>query len=369
MSQEERLMILQMVADKKISANEAAELLKALDQKEAGGDPGGTPGPEDAEAVRQGQASGEEGRTGSGGGAWTSPGGAGGRTSAAGTLVAGLGSFLEDVAERVASAVNSVAGPRFEFPSSFTGQFAPGEIPLRINTGNGRVAVQAWDQPGYQADVLVRARGADEAEAQARARKAFTVTADEGGFQLEASRINMGDVAVHVTLKVPRDRLYRAEIHTGNGEVALAELELADGRVVTGNGKMLLRGGRAERLTLRSGNGNIEVESENGELDAETGNGSVTLRPTDGRSQVLRISTGNGSIRLNTSLLSPDTGVQVDASTGMGSINLALPDLTYDRDNASPANRHVVVRTAQFQQAGAKVMVSARTGMGSITIE
>jgi len=337
-SQEERMMILQMVAEKKITPEEAAELLKALDQKDEG------PVPDDApSAARPSQ-----------------------QTS---SLGAGLGSLLEDVVERVSSAVTSVVGNRHQFSRSFTGTFAPGEIPLEITLGNGRVEIEAWDEPGYRADVVVRVRAADEEEAKARAARVYTATADEQGFTLEGSRWGLWDEVVNVTLKVPRDRRYAARIRTGNGDVLVKDLEISQGKMRTSNGRMVCQGIRADELTAKSSNGSVEIEGETGDLDLETGNGSVILRPTGERAQIMRITTGNGSIKLFTSRLSPETGIQLDASTGLGSLTVSLPDLIFERNETSPVNRHVVARTKQAGLGKSLLMVTARTGMGSITVE
>lgn len=337
-SQEERMMILQMVAEHKITAAEAAELLKALDQKDEGTILDDDPGPS-----RSNQQS--------------------------SNLGAGLGSLLEDVVERVSSAVNSVVGNRHQFTRSFTGTFAPGEVPLEITLGNGRVEVEAWDEPDYRADVVVRVRAADEEEAKARAAKVYTVTADEHGFTLEGSRSGLWDEAVNVSLKVPRDRSYAAKVRTGNGDVLVKDLAITHGKMKTSNGRMVCRGIQADELTAKSGNGSVEIEGETGELDLETGNGSVFLRPTGERVQVLRVTTGNGSIKLFTSRLTPQTGIHLDASTGLGSMSISLPDLIFERNETSPVNRHVVARTKQAGLGPSQVMVTARTGMGSITVE
>lgn len=337
-SQEERMMILQMVAEQKITPAEAAELLKALEQKDE------APTLDDApSASRSSQ-----------------------QTS---SLGAGLSSLLEDVVERVSSAVNSVVGNRHQFTRSFTGTFAPGEIPLEVTLGNGRVEVEAWDEPDYRVDVVVRVRATDEEEAKARAARVYTVTADEHRFILEGSRCGLWDEAVNVTLKVPRDRTYAAKIRTGNGDVLVKDLEITEGKMKTSNGRMVCRGIQAEELTAKSGNGSVEIEGETGDLEVETGNGSVILRPTGERAQVMRITTGNGSIKLFTSRLSPETGIHLDASTGLGSMTISLPDLIFDRNEASPVNRHVVARTKQAGLGKAQVMVTARTGMGSISVE
>lgn len=384
MAQEERLMILQMVADKKITASEAAELLKALDGGRADDGIARVAAADAASATRPAPLV-EPGAVNApavapqppGPGAALPPPGPGAALpppADAGphpvtNFGGGLGAFIEDVVERVTSAVAGVVEPKYEFTSTFSGEFAGNEIPLRIVTGNGKVEVRTWDQPGYQALVLVKARGSNEADARNRARDAFTARANEQGFDLEARRVDFGDLSVHVTLNVPSNRRYRLEARTGNGHVDLEGLTVTDGRVHTGNGRVTCRGGQSEKLTIRSGNGSLDVETDAAELEAETGNGSLNIAPTGARRQSLRLSSGMGSVRVSLRRLGPGAGFKVEAHTGMGGVSVGLPNLVYDRDSRTIANKHVIARTVNFEQATAPVIIVARTGMGSVSID
>lgn len=340
MSQEERLMILQMVSEKKISVEEATELLRAIE-----------PGKK------------EQTTAGSGTEDVCQPG----RSASFGS---GLGSFIEDIVERVTSAVSEAVEPRFEFPSELTGEFSGGEVPVKILTGNGQAELRAWDEPGYKAIIVVKARGANEDEARKRAEGAYTVEHGPSGFSLESTRRFMdgGDVAVNVTLMVPRSKRYKLETRTGNGRVELVDVNVIDGRVTSGNGRITCRGGQADKLFLRSGNGSIAVEADVAELEAGSGNGSVTVIPQGGRSQTLKLSTGNGSVQVDTRRLVSGVGYKVEAHTGMGSVSVDLPDLVFNRNVRSMANKHVIATSAKYEEAAARVDINARTGMGSVTI-
>lgn len=345
MARDERLMILQMVADKKITAAEATELLRALEAPEAQ-QPGG------AHSAEQ-RAEGTQGADASA------------RTSSLGS---GLGAFIEDVVERVTSVFSDVVGPSHEIPAEVTGEFTGDEIPLRVVTGNGHVEVGTWDQPGYRAKIVVKSRGSSEAEARNRACDAYILKADGAGFDLEARRSEFGDLAVHVTLLVPLGKTYRLEVRTGNGHVALDDLHLGEGRVSTGNGRITVRGVRGEQLALRSGNGSIEIEGDLSSLEAGTGNGAITLTPTGQRAQAYKLGTGNGSIRTDSGRLGSNTALRVDAHTGMGNVNLECGQLVYEREIRSYAHKHVIAHSPNLDQADAVVTITARTGMGSITL-
>lgn len=345
MSQDERLMILQMVADKKISASEAAELLRALDGAEPEAETSAGPKARFAPPPPPPPSPPNPSSLGN-----------------------GLGSFIEEIVERVSSAFSEVTEPRYEFPTELSGTFTGGEIPLRIFTGNGKVEIQAWDQPEYKANILVKARGANEAEARERARDAYTVKADENGFELEARRHDFFEAVVNVTLLVPRNKRYRLETRTGNGSVTLNGLMLSEGKAISGNGRITCIGA-SDSLVVKTGNGSIELEGDNLSLEAASGNGSIRIRPAGARPQHIKVTTGNGSAKVDCSRLGPDAGYKVEAHTGMGSVSLGLPGMVYDRDVRSMGHKHVIARSTNYEQAEVPVTIIARTGLGSVSIQ
>lgn len=361
MSQEERLMILQMVADKKISATEAAELLRALDGSAPTERPrpGGETDPRERVAEIKRPPRPPE-----------PPRGPEFPRAPEPPVLSGLGGFIENIVERVGSVFSDVVEPRYEFPEELTGEWAADQVPVRVMTGNGRVEIKGWDQPGYKATITVKANGATEEEARTRAKDAYTVSADENRFELDARRGDntWNNIAVHLTLMVPKGKRYLVEARTGNGKVELDQLLTVESRVNTGNGRIRLIGGAHDRVHVKTGNGSVEVAADVGDLEASTGNGSVTVTPAGNRDQNLRLSTGNGSLEIETSQLPSGFGLKLDAHTGMGTVNIGLPNLIYDRDVRSMAHKHVIARTPDLEAAPMRLTVAARTGMGSVNI-
>lgn len=370
MSQEERLMILQMVADKKISATEAAELLWALD----GSAPADRPRPEGESDPRERvvviKRRGEAGHADHPGRPPKPPRGPEWPKGPEPPVLSGLGGFIENIVERVGSVFSDVVEPRYEFPEELTGEWTADQVPIRVMTGNGRVEIKGWGQPGYKAIITVKANGATEEEARSRAKDAYNLTVDENRFELDARRSDntWNNMAVHLTLMVPKAKRYLIEARTGNGRVELDQLLAAETRVNTGNGRIRLIGGAHDRVHVKTGNGSVEVTADVGDLEASTGNGSVTVIPTGNRDQTLRLSTGNGSLDIDTAQLPRGFGLKLDAHTGMGTVNIGLPNLIYDRDVRSMAHKHVIARTPDLEAAPIRVTVGARTGMGSVNI-
>ena len=123
-----------------------------------------------------------------------------------------------------------------------------------------------------------------------------------------------------------------ADLHTGSGDIELQQAAAGEVRAQTGSGSIRIQG-LSGALTAHTGSGDIEA------------NGQIT-----GSS---RLQSGSGSIRAH---LGHDAHLNVDASTGSGSIRVAgLP--TSDRHHVSaPLN-------------GGGPALEARTGSGDIEID
>lgn len=341
MSQEERLLILQMVADKKITAAEGAELLRALE------------GQREEESFAE-----------------TSPPPGSRRSGASATLASGLSSLFEEVVERVTGALTDFKGQRYEFPTEISGVFTADRVPLKIFSGNGHVELRGWDEPGYKAQILVKARGASEDDARRRAEEAYRVTATETGFHLETDRrFDWTDVGVHVTLFLPREHTYHVDTRTGNGHIRLEGIALSEGSAKSGNGRITVLGVTADRLYLKSGNGSVEVDGDVADLEATTGNGSLRAIPMGRRSERMQLKTGNGSAAIDTGRLSRAVGVFIDAHTGMGSVSVSRSDMVYELDERNLGYKHVIAHSEGYDQAEQKVDIRVRTGLGSISVE
>ena len=122
-----------------------------------------------------------------------------------------------------------------------------------------------------------------------------------------------------------------ADLHTGSGDIELQQTAPGEVRAQTGSGSIRIQG-LSGTLTARTGSGDIEVS---GQIT-----GSSTLQ------------SGSGSIRAH---LGHDAHLNVDASTGSGSIRIA---------GLSTSDRHHL--SAPLNGGGPSV--EARTGSGDIEI-
>ncbi|HEY9391836.1 MAG TPA: DUF4097 family beta strand repeat-containing protein [Mycobacteriales bacterium] len=130
-------------------------------------------------------------------------------------------------------------------------------------------------------------------------------------------------------------------------------------RATTSSGDVTVRGVDAD-LRLSTSSGDIETTGGQGVLTAHTGSGSVTATGT-AASQV-RLRTGSGDIRMESARAPSD----VTARTGSGEVDIAVPNRDRYRVAVDTGSGDQLVTVVQ--DPGADRSISVRTGSGDITV-
>ncbi|HYX43065.1 MAG TPA: DUF4097 family beta strand repeat-containing protein, partial [Pyrinomonadaceae bacterium] len=229
---------------------------------------------------------------------------------------------------------------------SFNVQSAPR---VRIETFDGPITVEAWDNAQVQLNYVKRAR--DE-----RASRATSVHANQSGnevmitatFDRAQERVSDGTGAsVALEVRVPRNS--NLNIHTGDGRVRLSGVN-GEVDLRTGDGAVDVTDGRG-RLRVETGDGRVRIESFDGEAFAQTGDGRITL---EGRFRSLTARTGDGGIAL---ALPADSDATIETDAGL----VVNDGLATPADNSNEAQR---IRHWRIGRGGNTI--SLRTGDGSI---
>jgi hypothetical protein len=357
LSQTERLLILQMVAEKKISADEAYELILALDASEPVAPPLATTQPKiSATSIPPLPPIPPIPPT---------PGGRPGSTF----VFSGLNNLIEGLVDRVTSSFSDSVGPKYEFTTELTGRFEGEIIPLQVVTGNGRIDLHTSDQPECRVVVITKVSGYSEDEAQIRAKDAYEASITPNGFSLKAAEDSFGGTSVSVQVFLPRGHRYRVDTRTGNGRIQVSEINMTECNVSTGNGRIQVDGGSADQLKARTGNGSVHINAEIADLTAQSGNGSVSITPQGTVSQRLDLSTGNGSIKVDTTHLPLDAAKRVEAKTAMSRIQVNVPTIKIQEESRGVGNRRFIGQSQGFESAAQQVMILAKTSAGSVTVD
>ena len=168
-------------------------------------------------------------------------------------------------------------GESQEFTSIVRGTVGAGEvIPIQIINASGSVHVQGWDEEEYQLTVVQRLRGGDQELPSSRL---FALDWEDGveRADLRLSVPTLGDVSVSLHLMVP-ERKYDIELESQNGSLRLENLNAAQVRICTVNGTARLYTLRADSISGEGGNGACEMKDVAAKaIDYRLGNGSYRL--------------------------------------------------------------------------------------------
>ena len=373
MSQEERLLILRMVQEGKVTAAEGAELLRALGSARTAAPPAPPVPPRPpVHPVPKAAPDSPD-----------SPGTPpeqpmpGASTSRA----------VSDAFESGRSALNDIFsnfdfsslgglfgwGDVFKFEETYEGQFdaSAAEIVVDLHSTNGRIDLVAWDRPGYRVVLTRKVRGRDEEHARERSRQLGKFTAGPASLGLESQRVNVGDGGVSVEAYLPRSLKYRVLTKTANGRVQVRGLQCTRCEVKTANGRITLEQVEAEEIEARTANGRVEVASVAPNVTCRTANGAIELNASGGIARDAfhgryDLSTSNGSVHVRL----PNHGVAsaVEARTTFGSIHVELTDFAFETKEKEVGRRYVKGKTNGYDQAARAIDLSATTTNGSITV-
>lgn len=271
---------------------------------------------------------------------------------------------------------------------TLTGAVETDKLLLEVESKNGKINVGTWDKPTYKIDLLIKARGYTEEEADKNLKALmvnFSETEVEGlkkislGFDHPARRVSY---SVRVDATLPKGVETALNLKTSNGSINLAGVEGSNLDLHTSNGKILMENVSAERLDGMTSNGAIvldrveapvlNVRTSNGKIEGELKSRDAYLKTSNGKIQLslpcneggnYELLTSHGTIDLGVSD-DPDNGYDLDLTTSMGRISVDLPELEYLRSR----KHHVAVKTMGFEEKGRKIGVVAKTSMGRITV-
>lgn len=352
---EERKMILEMLSEKKITAEEAAELLRAL-----GGGEAGQRAQEPAQPAGRASASQDDYERDEGATIRFRPQPASGSGR----------SILEDFLGRLdvdwSNLPFAFGGEGYRFEEEHKGEFtATGTIRLELTGRNGRVEIFGWDQPGWRVILRKKIRAQNEERARERAAEIVRFESGPGHLRCQEQPMGWGNSGVSVEVHVPKDRTYDIVAHSSNGRVLVEGLRCLTLNGKTANGKVGIRNVMTREADLSTANGGITFEGSAERLECDTANGTITCCPQAKANMSCRLHTSNGSIRVRT----PEgagVGYRIDAHTSHGGIDVGLSGFDIQEQEKQFGRRSLRGQSGGYDAKPVKVAISARTTNGSI---
>lgn len=240
---------------------------------------------------------------------------------------------------------------------------------LRIESQNGRITIETWDQPRASVQITRIAKAGDDKTVEALLREMQAdVTVGPGRIEIvsrfpkRVESVGFWDMLgqrvtslnIHYHVKVPaRTGL---ELQTTNGDLQIRGVTgVVSGTTV--NGTVEIRGVRGP-VDVETTNGSIRLAGIEGSARAETTNGTieVTVRKVDTAGRIV-LSTTNGSV---TASLPADLKADVDAETTNGRVRVAYP--VQRRAGSTARALHATI-------GGGGVDLTLRTTNGNIVIQ
>ncbi|WP_347548803.1 DUF4097 domain-containing protein [Pseudalkalibacillus hwajinpoensis] len=283
---EERRMILKMIEDGKISADEGTKLLKALGSNEEAGEHKREKTSDHAD-----------------------------RTTASGYKV---GQFVESLIQKVKD-----MDLDFNFGSSeeVSHVFEQSDVDpktLDVHIRNGEITLQTWDRNDVKIDCRANIyRVSNQQDARDKLLRDTYFSVENGRMTFKSER---ADVKVSLVIYVPSSDYEGIWVTTFNGDVTGENMTSAKAKLKTANGKIGVRKSSVKVLEAETGNGAIVVEGSSGEIcELETANGPITI---DGTFVETEAQSMNGTIRHT--LQNPVNG-SADFKTVNGTIHVVVP--------------------------------------------
>lgn len=253
-----------------------------------------------------------------------------------------------------------------------------GEEPwqVKVDVPNGRLQLIGTAGPGWQATITTRgrawgwgiARGEAGSEDVGARREEQWVRVDSGDRYLHICcprRVFGGGWVTDVGLRLPPG-IYDVRGVTTNGNIEVRDLRCREIRLRTANGRIGVEEVRAEEVELRTANGAITAEIAARRLLATTVNGTVCVRSLAVELDSYRLSSSQGSIRVNCG--DKEAGYRVNASSSWGKVEIDLPGLKEVSHRCGPAHRAVCAATPGFDTRVRQLLIDAHTGSGGIVI-
>lgn len=271
--------------------------------------------------------------------------------------------------EKTWRALGGLLGGRkeFSFTRNVEGEFTEADPRIRLQNTNGRIELGPSEDHRWHLSLLTRIRADDEANAQAIAEKLIRVDSDEGYLAVEARRLFGQNASVTMELLLPERTYKEICLASTNGSIQLAHINAATMVLKTVNGKVTGEKLQADELLTSSVNGSVTIGGAIRRGQAQAANGGIHMEISEAMDSQLDLRTVNGSIKVELPQ-APQIGYRIEGATTAGSIKQNLPDLLVREEQKRPGQKTLIAESPDFANKEWQQTVKARTVSGAIKI-
>jgi len=292
----------------------------------------------------------------------------------------GLGGLLKSIFESFST---GFSGPGYSFTDRQQGTFSEDRVEVVMDSRNGSIDIGPAEGSEYEMTVESRVRGESEDKARKIKEKGLEIHEENNRLLI---RVKERAIVANVRLRLPQEKIYDLKLDTSNGRIEARGLntervegDTSNGRVVfedmkgkifrgeTSNGRVEIKQIKGEELIADTSNGSVFIQGEGRIFKGNTSNGSITIEPRFTGDGEVKADTTNGRIKINLPR-EKDIGYSLKAGTSMGSLDLEIPELEYSERQEGHSRKKVVAQSRDLAQKAMKVNLEASTSMGSLFI-
>lgn len=251
---------------------------------------------------------------------------------------------------------------------------------IDIHIENGSIVFRPWEEDDVRVECNVKVYKVSDTD---EARRVFL---DEAGFSLNNDKLRLHakkkSMKVNTIIYVPRHKLEKIQFYafngkisgenvtvksleakTVNGRISFEEIGAKDVRLETVNGTISVSRLEADQCDTKTVNGTIAIKTVKGDFDGETLNGTVyytLLEPENARAY---IKTTTGSVEI---LVPDNVKTEGELKTTVGGIQCELPEMTVIDEKKDFANKKMTFLANKNETAHFYIEAEATTGAISI---
>ena len=177
------------------------------------------------------------------------------------------------------------------------------------------------------------------------------------------------DISVKLDVFLPNKNYKEMILITTNGKIQINDVNVDKLNSTTTNGSINSNRLVGDEIYMTTRNGRIEAFDISAEiLNLSTSNGRIVCNHLDiNRANKVDLTTSNGSI--TSTLDNLVKGAYFDLDTSMGSVTLELPNMTsINRDQGFAGNKRILAHNPNYDESSENLKYNASTSNGSIKI-
>ncbi|MBM7631254.1 DUF4097 family beta strand repeat-containing protein [Geomicrobium sediminis] len=252
---------------------------------------------------------------------------------------------------------------------------------FNLSLENGAVELKTWDEPDVKLECtakVYKASHVEEARNSFLENTVFESIDNELHFYTKSKRIKL-----NTTVYLPKKKLEKVKLYTFNGKVTVADAdttylsiksvngsldvdsvktELLEAEAL--NGTVHVKGGTIDRIDLRTANGSVELDGSYKDIDAEALNGTIHCHFKDVKTGYASLNAGTGSVKV---IVPDQVSTKAKLKTNVGSYHWKLPNVDVHEEKRDFIQKTLtLVSNPNFED---QIRIDASTKTGSISIK